>query len=63
MTQLQQDWEVLYYVVIQDKLTKKPIEYACFDNEYEATKLMVKIISSGSFAAVAKKRIKVDDIS
>jgi len=57
-----EDWTVIYYVVIQDKLTKKPIQYACFDTEAEAVKLMADLLSRGEFAAVAKKRVKFDYI-
>ena len=48
---------ILFSVVIQDRLTKKPVEYALFDNEPEAIKLMAEFLQKGQFAAVAKKRI------
>lgn len=49
---------VLYCVVVQDPLTKKPVEYAFYENESQAIQTMSNIIASGRFAAVAKKRIK-----
>lgn len=48
----------LYCVIVQDPLTNKPVEYAFFNSEPEAMETMSKIISSGRFAAVAKKRFK-----
>lgn len=50
--------DFLYYVVVRDPLTKRPIEYALFQTESEAIEVMSSLLSKGTFAAVAKKRIK-----
>lgn len=50
--------DFLYCVVVRDPLTKRPIEYALFQTESEAIEVMSNLLSKGTFAAVAKKRIK-----
>jgi len=50
-----QETEEAYTLVLKDKLTDKPYEYAHFRTEKQAIDAMVYFLKKGQFAIVTKK--------